>query len=276
MKVRTLLTSLLFVVSILCSASCVFKASTSTSAENANAAPTPDGTPVAASGEVPLPPPESLVADLYKAHDGKKSPFFQTKDRALVDKYFTKPLADLIWKDANNSSGEVGAIDGDPLYNAQDMEIKNFSIGKGDVKGDTATVIVTFTNYDQKQSLTYSLKTVGNAWKIDNISYGGGDSLMKWLKDTYDKPATANTSTEFEGKYIVGDTTCIVKPSKQAFEVRWAKGSGVEMFFAEGDNTFMSNPESGDANSFEFDDANYNTGRFLRGDGKTFAVKRAK
>ncbi|MEQ1643044.1 MAG: DUF3828 domain-containing protein [Pyrinomonadaceae bacterium] len=218
---------------------------------------------------------EALVADLYKQHDAKKSPFFQTKTRALVDKYFTRPLADLIWKDANNSSGEVGAIDGDPLYNAQDMEIKNFAIGKAETKGDTGTVPVTFTNAGRKVTINYSVKQVSGAWKIDNINYGADSgSLMQWLRETYAGTPEKASSGEFEGKYQVGDTTCTVKAVKMAFEVRWAKGSGVEMFFAEGDNTFTSDPDRGEPNNFVFDDANYNTGKFLRGDGKTFVVKR--
>ena len=140
--------------------------------------------------KAPIAAARALVADLYKQHDAKRSPFFQTKSRTLVDKYFTRPLADLIWKDAISSKGEVGAIDGDPLYNAQDMEIKNFAIGNSHVKGNNVTVIVTFTNFGKKRTITYSLKQTNGKWKIDNISYGDGDSLMKWLKDTYpDKPA---------------------------------------------------------------------------------------
>ena len=238
----------------------------------------PSGPPEAGSAETKAAPPEMLVAELYKQHDAKKSPFFQTKDRALVDKYFTKALADLIWKDANESKNEVGAIDGDPLYNAQDTEIKNFAVGKGDVNGETSTVAVTYTNFGEKQTLTYTLKLVNGAWKIDNIGYGGNDSLMKWLKDTYSgktesKPAV---SGEFEGKYQVGETTCTVKPVKMAFEVRWAKGSGVEMFaFTEG-NTFESAPDQSDSNKFVFTDENYNSGTFYRADGKSFSVKRAR
>jgi hypothetical protein len=36
----------------------------------------------------------------------RKSPFFQTKNRALVDKYFDKNLADTIWKDAKDSKAK--------------------------------------------------------------------------------------------------------------------------------------------------------------------------
>lgn len=234
----------------------------------------PSGTPAAGAAESQMPPPEELVSALYKAHDGKKSPFFQTKDRALVDKYFAKPFADLIWKDANSSSGEVGAIDADPLYNAQDTEIKNFAIGKGEVKGDTATVAVTFTNYDQKQTITFALKAVGDAWKIDNILYGNGDSLMKWLKDTYSTKPEASTG-KFEGKYQVGPTTCTVKQVHETFEVRWAKGSGVEVYLPVDGNAFETTTDKGGLNRFKFDDAGFNSGTFSRDDGKTFPIKRA-
>jgi hypothetical protein len=243
---------------------------------NANANTTPAGTPADASAESQSTAAESLVADLYKQHDAKKSPFFQTKNRALVDKYFTKELADLIWKDATSSKGEVGAIDGDPLYNAQDVEIKNFAVGKATMGPDIATVPVTFTNFGDKKTITFSLKMVDNAWKISNIGYAEGDSLLKWLKDTYPDSASTSPRGEFEGKYIVGETSCTVKPAKMSFEVRWAKGSGSENFFFKEGTTFESAPDAGRPNQFVFDDENYNTGTFNRADGKTFPVKRAK
>lgn len=244
---------------------------------NSNANADPASVPAVASGESQTVAAEALVADLYKQHDAKKSPFFQTKNRALVDKYFTKSLADLIWKDATSSKGEVGAIDGDPLYNAQDTEIKNFAVGKGDVKGDIATVAATFTNFGEKQTVTFALKQVNAAWKIDDIKYGNGDSLMKWLKDTYSGKTETAASGEFEGKFQVGDTSCTVKPVKMAFEIHWAKGSGAEMFFSQGSTTFESEAtKEGGTNRFEFDVDTYSTGTFYRADGKSFPVKRAK
>lgn len=278
---------LLFVVFGLSMTACGFKASSSPGAENtgtnanatSNANVEPAGTPSTGSAQAQTSLPEALVADLYKAHDGKKSPFFQTKDRALVDKYFTKPLADLIWKDATTAKDEVGAIDGDPLYNAQDTEIKNFAVGKGVVTGESARVAVTFTNFGEKKTIDYELKLVGGNWKIDNILYGKGDSLMKWLKDTYSKKPDTNAKTngEFEGKFQVGDTTCTVKPINMAFEVRWAKGKGAEVFFFKEGNTFESSPgDDKDPNTFVFDDENYNSGTFRRSDGTSFPVKRAK
>src|SRR5215204_2908430 len=87
---------------------------------NANAEVTV-GEPESGLGQSSATEAETLVADLYKQHDSKKSPFFQTADRSRVDKFFTRTTADLIWKDANSSKGEVGPIDFDPLYDAQDV-----------------------------------------------------------------------------------------------------------------------------------------------------------
>lgn len=246
---------------------------------SSNAEPAPAGTPASGGGEAASTAAAVLVADLYKQHDGKKSPFFQTKDRGLVDKFFTKRLGDLIWKDAKESSGEVGAIDADPLYNAQDTEIKNFAVGSPVVKGDIATVTATFTNFGTRQIVTFELVQSGSSWKIDDIGYGGGDSLMKWLKSAYaeKRPAPPSATGEFEGRYQVGETSCIVKPVKMAFEISWAKGTGTEFFFYKDANVFESEEDkSGGRNEFRFDDGNYNTGTFVRADGKTFAVSRIK
>jgi len=243
---------------------------------NANAPSEPAGTPAAAAAESQTATAKALVADLYKQHDAKKGPFFQTKDRTLVDKYFTKPLADLIWKDATTSAGEVGAIDGDPLYDAQDMEIKNFAIGDAVIKGEAATVPVTFENFGKKVTITFALKQENKAWKIDDIRFTRGDSLMKWLKSTYPGGVSAVTPADgtFDGRYQVGETTCMVEPVKMSYEIRWAKGKGVENFFYKDETTFESATDAG--NQFVFDDGNYNTGKFYRADGKTFAVKRLK
>ena len=100
----------------------------------------------------------------------------------MLDTYFTKKLADLIWKDANDSKGEVGAIDGDPLYNAQDMEIKKFAIQPAKIQGSKAMVNVNFENFGKKQLVGFLLTQEPKGWKIDNIKYDGGYSLLKILQ----------------------------------------------------------------------------------------------
>ena len=124
--------------------------------------------------------PEQAVAALYKQHK-KASPFFQHKSRALVDRYFDKELADLIWN-IHNPPDEVGPLDGDPLYNAQDMEIKSFVIHPATITGDTASVLVTFINIGKKQEVRFLLAARKPGWKITNIKYDDGTDLIGILK----------------------------------------------------------------------------------------------
>lgn len=235
-------------------------------------------------GEVKAEDPSILVADLYKQHDAQKSPFFQ-KDRARIDKYFAKPLADLIYRDATNPIDQAGAIGADPLYDGQDFDIKKFAVGTAAVEGEKATVPVTFENFGEKKKVTISLSLANNAWKISDIRYDHGASLFGMLREAYgdgktNAPPVKNVPGEFEGTYRVGETTCTVKPVKMAFEIRWAKGSGTETFQFEGRDAkginFVSEPEPGKYNVFTFTDEDYNSGTFTRADGKVFKVNRAR
>src|SRR6185295_14536629 len=126
-------------------------------------------------------PPRGLVVDLYRQHK-KQSPFFQRRSRALLDKYFARELANLLWQDAHSAGDEVGALDGDPLFNAQDMDIKNFSIQEG-IGGPRMVVVpVSFENFGQKHEIKFRLFSEGGTWRIANIEYDDGSTLLDILK----------------------------------------------------------------------------------------------
>jgi hypothetical protein len=226
--------------------------------------------------------PDALIKELYKTHDKNYGAIVQGKNRAILDKYFDKNLADFIWKDMTTNQNEVGVIDFDIFYNTQDPDIENLVVSAPKINGDKAVVTVTFDNYKAKNSINYNLTKEKSAWKISDIDYGEGNTLVKYFKESNENVSDAKQVTgEFEGVYQIGETTCTVKPVKMAFEVKWAKGSGTEMFFSEGRANdryiFASNPPNGKANSFAFDDENYNSGTFYRGsDGKEFPIKRLK
>jgi len=128
--------------------------------------------------------PNTLVAELYRQHDRKHSPFFQTRNRALLYKYFEKSLADMIWKDAASSKEEVGVIDGDPLYDAQDMQIRKFVTGKPSYENGKAKVNVSFENFGQKKTIVFLLVNGRTGWKISDIDYGEGRTLVGELRGT--------------------------------------------------------------------------------------------
>ena len=125
--------------------------------------------------------PEGLVADLYKLDEKKQSPFSQTKDHDLVTKYFSERLAQLIWKDAVKSKGEVGALDADPLYDAQDFDIKKFSLRKSKSEKDSAEVIASFENMGHQTEITFSLVLTKTGWRISDIKYADGRHLVGLL-----------------------------------------------------------------------------------------------
>lgn len=130
--------------------------------------------------------PDSVVRNLYAAHKANRSPFFQDKSRALVDKYFTKEFADLIWKDVVTSRGEVGALGFDPLYNAQDAQVVGFKIEKpmyGEGNLDVADVPVTFRNMGKAETILFRLERgAGGVWRISDIYYPSNDAANSSLK----------------------------------------------------------------------------------------------
>jgi len=126
--------------------------------------------------------PEAVVKELYRVHRNGYGHVFEKQGRKLQQKFFEQKLAALIWKDLTQTpEGEVGNLDFDPLYSAQDMKIKNLRVGASAVKGDTATVPVTFMNYDQKVRLEFLLVNTKTGWKVSNILYGGGSDLVQIL-----------------------------------------------------------------------------------------------
>lgn len=224
--------------------------------------------------------PAAVVHDLYKTHDKDNGAILDGKSRKLLDKFFDKTLADYMWKDLTTHKDEVGVLDFDPFYNAQDVQIKNFNIGQTKIEGEKASVLVSFQNFDRKDNLTYMLVRQNSAWKISDIKYTDGTTLIGYFKEDAKNSAANNEPGNFEGTYKVGDTTCTVKPIKMAYEIKWKQGRGTMIFFADGDApetySFVSEDKAQGKDKFIFDDDSYTTGRFVRADGKEMPVSKVK
>jgi hypothetical protein len=133
----------------------------------------------------PLPGPQEVVRSLYAAQAAGQGPFFQSTGRARVDRWFIPALADLVWRDANGPTDEVGIIDGDPLHDAQDMEITDEVVHDATIDGDDAEVRVTFANFGEKKEITYLLqRSPDGRWRIANIDWGHA-TLYGVLKDGF-------------------------------------------------------------------------------------------
>src|SRR5881392_2851236 len=73
--------------------------------------------------------PAKVVADLYSAHRGKADPLRYPASKKMLGAYFDTGLLSLFVRDQSEPQGGVGKLDFDPLYAAQDFEIKDFSVG---------------------------------------------------------------------------------------------------------------------------------------------------
>jgi hypothetical protein len=128
--------------------------------------------------------PAAVVRELYKVHRNGYGPLFEKRGRKLHEKFFDRRLADLIWKDLTETpADEVGHIDFDPLFNAQDFKITNFRVGAADVRGDEATVPVTFLNFKEKVKIDFRLVRTEGGWKVSNIVYGADSDFLKILSE---------------------------------------------------------------------------------------------
>jgi hypothetical protein len=129
--------------------------------------------------------PKDLVALLYQAHRSKHDPLDETR---LLSRYFDAELLKLYLKDKREAKGEVGRLDGDPLYNAQEIQMTDFSISAPKTTGGPSRtgiethVTVHFKNIGKSTRVEYVLGQTANGWKVSDIRYDDGSSLKKILQ----------------------------------------------------------------------------------------------
>jgi hypothetical protein len=241
--------------------------------------------------------PDVLVAGLYKVREGEskiipQDRVFQKKDRALVDKYFTRETGDLIWKDEMSDRDKEndrwgGGRYADPLYNASRTDVTGFKVGAALIEGGQATVPVSFKGFGNKYAFKFLLVMENGRWKIKDIDYGDDNhTLGRWLERTAARD-TRIREFHFEGKYNVGDTTCTVRPAGKDFEVTWADKTEPEIFvYVRGPARlhnrilFASDPakfkEGSFTNIFVFDSEEYKEGEFVVDQDHRMPVRRAE
>lgn len=134
--------------------------------------------PHAAQRAQPTKSPASVIRDLYKVHNDWKGGIFETRGKKHIYRFFDQKLADLIWKNIRQTpEGELGNLDFDPLYNAQDTGITNFQIGKPLLEGDTATVLVAFRNFGERVRIKFEMHNGEGGWKVKNVIYDKSDLI---------------------------------------------------------------------------------------------------
>jgi hypothetical protein len=228
--------------------------------------------------------PEQFVKKLYAAQKNEKAnPFAQIKSRALVDKYFSKDFANLIWKTNTSDTG----WNVDPLYNSQDPQITAFVVGKAkeDASPGSLYLKVTFKNYGKAESVGFNLRREADkTWKIDNIDYSDGDDLASILRysmdEEYQKEYDADQT--FKGDYMVGAMKCNVvrtMSSVELYRVTCDGQEGFKLYAVEGTETgtaFVHTDDKGkQQGTFVFKNGEKD-GKFIDAWGKEVKVTRVQ
>ncbi|MVM35572.1 hypothetical protein GO755_36465 [Spirosoma sp. HMF4905] len=125
---------------------------------------------------------DRLIRALYFEHNTKENPFREKKDRSLIDQFFTKPLGDLVWNDAQKPSGKINRTKLNLLFNAPDAAIKKTWVLPAIIGGTRAIVYVTFENKGKPEEIKIDMQQLAGRWRITEISYPNGKQLTDLLR----------------------------------------------------------------------------------------------
>ena len=127
--------------------------------------------------------PQDLLRELYRVHDEGQGPLLQPAASAERRRFFTAALSTAFDQELNRSnSDEVGNLDFDPFFNAQDMEISGLDFAVAKVSGTRTTVIAQFSNYTEQVEIVYHLIQEKSGWYIDDVDYGDHTRLRQILQ----------------------------------------------------------------------------------------------
>lgn len=170
--------------------------------------------------------PDAVVKNFYATHDAGRSPFFQTKNRALVDRFFTKELADLIWKDALCQVKEGGvcnldfnvpyATNGGDKSDASQFKIGKPQYGEGNMQlADVEVSFKLFAAQDKTAATTtilYRLEQGGDkSWKISDIYFPGmEDESSNSLTKILSRETSAADGDTIQGELQTGKTDSVI------------------------------------------------------------------
>jgi Protein of unknown function (DUF3828) len=110
--------------------------------------------------------PRALLEALYSPYSKGDSFDWNSWDET---QFRSKHLNELFAKDQKEADGEVGRLDFDPYIDGQDYQISALKIGDAAIDGDTATVEVTFKNFDTPDDLVFALVKETDGWKVDDV-----------------------------------------------------------------------------------------------------------
>jgi len=129
--------------------------------------------------------PEALLEAIY-------APYIADEFPDADPPYRSDALTKLYEDDAARTPpGEYGALDFDPVINGQDYLIEEIDIGKPEIEGNRAEVLVEFDNGGTAMELRYHLVHEHGGWKVDDIESLTGEYPWR-LTEIFAEAAAAN------------------------------------------------------------------------------------
>lgn len=129
--------------------------------------------------------PRALVSKLYALRSKEGDPLRNPTDRKSLGQYFTVRLARLYVQDQVDAKGEVGRVDSDPLYYAQDFDITDFQVSEPAASKGGSVVVVTFRNIDKPCRVELHVVKTKAGWRISDIDYEDGKTLRGILESRF-------------------------------------------------------------------------------------------
>jgi len=136
-----------------------------------------------ARGDSPNDSPQALLRALYQVHDEGDGPLLPSEGRSQRRVFFTESLALALEGEIDRPDPEeLGNLDFDPFYNAQETDLGAMDIAVAKVSGNATVALVRFANGGDPIEIAYRVILDGQAWRIDDIEYGEGRTLRKTLR----------------------------------------------------------------------------------------------
>lgn len=126
--------------------------------------------------------PQDLMRELYRVHDQGNGPLLDPAGGQQRRIFFTESLAAALDEELNRADPEeLGKLDFDPFYNAQETELGDLDFAVAKVSGNATVAIARFSNYGDPVEISYRVVDDGRGWRIDDIDFGEGRTLRKIL-----------------------------------------------------------------------------------------------
>lgn len=131
--------------------------------------------------ESPNASPQQLLHELYRVHAQGNGPLLDPAATRERRRFFTESLAAALDAALAGPADELGPLDFDPFYNAQETELGALDFAVAKVGGDRTVGIARFENAGDPIEIAYTIVRQPRGWFIDDIDYGEGRTLRKVL-----------------------------------------------------------------------------------------------